>query len=97
MAILISFCLLILGGINWLSIGMLQYDLVAGIFGTQSNIFSRIIYVIIGSAAVFLTYIAIAKKGNLSLHSCKCKNKEKSADDDEAEIIKPDAKAPKQK
>lgn len=98
MAVLISFCLLVLGGINWLSIGMLQYDLVAGIFGTQSNIFSRIIYVIIGAAAVFLTYIAIAKKGNMSLHCCKCKSKpEPKEADDEEDIVKPEPKAPKQK
>ena len=98
MAILISFCLLVLGGINWLSIGMLQYDLIAGIFGTQSNIFSRIIYVIIGAATVFLTYIAIAKKGNTCLHCCKCKNKPNPIEDDEEkEIVKPEPKAPKQK
>lgn len=98
MAILISFCLLVLGGINWLSIGMLQYDLIAGIFGTQSNIFSRIIYVIIGAATVFLTYIAIAKKGNICLHCCKCKNKPSPIEDaEEKEIVKPEPKAPKQK
>lgn len=77
MLTIISFCLLVIGGINWLSIGILQFDLVAGIFGTQSNIFSRIIYVIIGIAAVYLTYIAISKKGDLRIKcNLKCDKNE---------------------
>ena len=76
MLTLISFCLLVVGGINWLSIGILQFDLVAGMFGTQSNIFSRIIYVVIGAAAVLLTYMAISKKGNLKFDFKKQKNQQ---------------------
>ena len=34
---IISFLILILGGLNWLSIGLLQYDFVAGFFGTQRH------------------------------------------------------------
>ena len=37
----IAFILTCLGGLNWLMIGTLQYDFVAGIFGTQANVFSR--------------------------------------------------------
>jgi len=47
---LISFILVIIGSINWLCIGLLQYDFVAGLFGSQSNVFSRIVYAIIGLA-----------------------------------------------
>ena len=60
-----AFILTILGGINWLAIGMLQYDFVAGIFGTQANLFSRIIYTVIGISAVYVTCIIIANKGKL--------------------------------
>lgn len=60
-----AFILTILGGINWLAIGMLQYDFVAGIFGTQANLFSRIIYTAIGISAVYVTCIIIANKGKL--------------------------------
>ena len=76
MLTLISFCLLIIGGINWLSIGILQFDLVAGIFGTQSNIFSRIIYVIIGAAAILLTYMVVSKKGSIKFDFKKNKNEQ---------------------
>ncbi|MBQ3502581.1 MAG: DUF378 domain-containing protein [Clostridia bacterium] len=63
---IITFILTILGGINWLAIGMLQYDFVAGIFGTQANLFSRIIYTLIGLSAVYLTCTMIANKGKLT-------------------------------
>ena len=76
MLTLISFCLLIIGGINWLSIGILQFDLVAGIFGTQSNIFSRIIYVIIGAAAILLTYMVVSKKSSIKFDFKKNKNEQ---------------------
>ena len=62
---IVAFILTILGGLNWLGIGMLQYDFVAGIFGTQANIFSRLIYAIIGIASVYTLFIAIAKKGKI--------------------------------
>lgn len=35
---LICLGLLLIGGINWLSIGFLQYDFVAGLFGSQASI-----------------------------------------------------------
>lgn len=60
-----AFILTILGGLNWLAIGMLQYDFVAGIFGTQANIFSRLIYAIIGIASVYTLFLAIANKGRI--------------------------------
>lgn len=66
---IIAFILTILGGLNWLTIGMLQYDFVAGMFGTQANIFSRIIYTLIGVSAVYLTCVMIANKGKLSPRS----------------------------
>ncbi|MBQ7880243.1 MAG: DUF378 domain-containing protein [Clostridia bacterium] len=63
---IIAFILTILGGINWLAIGMLQYDFVAGIFGTQANLFSRIVYTLVGISAIYLTCVIIANKGKLT-------------------------------
>ncbi|MGN1208322.1 MAG: DUF378 domain-containing protein, partial [Christensenellales bacterium] len=55
---LVFFCFLItiIGSLNWLCIGFFQFDFVAGLFGTQSSIFSRFVYIIIGICAIFLTY-----------------------------------------
>ena len=66
---LISFILLLIGGINWFSIGVFQYDFVAAIFGFQAAIGSRIIYIIVGIATLYMIYVALASKGKIGLCS----------------------------
>ena len=51
---LFAFILTCVGGLNWLMIGALQYDFVAGVFGTQANIFSSLIYVVIGICSIYI-------------------------------------------
>ena len=63
---IVAFIITIVGGINWLAIGMLQYDFVAGIFGTQANLFSRIIYTVVGISSIYITCIIISHKGRLT-------------------------------
>ena len=70
---LIAFILTCLGGLNWLMIGALQYDFIAGIFGTQANVFSRIIYVIIGVASMYILIVTLFSKGRLKLFNYKKK------------------------
>ncbi len=77
---LIAFILTCLGGLNWLMIGALQYDFIAGIFGTQANVFSRIIYVLIGVASMYILIVTIFSKGKLKLFGYK-KKKEKKKDE----------------
>ena len=48
-----SLILTIIGGINWLLVGVFQFDLVAWIFGGQAALISRIIYTVIGAAALW--------------------------------------------
>ena len=49
----ISLVLLIIGGINWGSIGIFGFDIVGWIFGGQGAIVSRIIFTIVGLAALW--------------------------------------------
>ena len=70
---IIAFLLTMLGSINWLLIGLLQYDFVAGIFGYQASVFSRIIYIVIGAASVFLVFKMIKNKGVLPIFSWRNK------------------------
>lgn len=72
---LISFVLVCVGCLNWFSIGILQYDFVAGIFGSQSNIFSRIIYTLVGIASIIVAFNLIKNKGKFII-SFKKKNEE---------------------
>ena len=49
----IALILTIIGGINWGSIGLFQFDIVAWICGGQSAVFARIIYCLVGVAAIW--------------------------------------------
>jgi uncharacterized membrane protein YuzA (DUF378 family) len=54
----ISLVMLIAGGLNWLLVGLFKWDLFGGISGGMDSAFARILYVIIGLAAVFaFTYL----------------------------------------
>ena len=46
----IALILTIIGALNWGSIGLFQFDLVAWLFGGQDNIVSRVIYALVGLA-----------------------------------------------
>lgn len=71
----VSFILVLVGCLNWLSIGILQFDFVAGIFGSQANLFSRVVYVIIGAAAIWLAYAVIKQKGRVYVSTKNNKDK----------------------
>ena len=49
----IALLILIVGGINWGSIGLFQFDIVAWIFGGQAALMSRIIYVAVALCALW--------------------------------------------
>ncbi len=49
----IALILNIIGGLNWGLIGIFKFDLVAWIFGGQDAVLSRIIYTLVGLAAVW--------------------------------------------
>lgn len=49
----IALTLLIVGGLNWLLVGLFRYDLVAAIFGGADSALARLIYVIVGICAIY--------------------------------------------
>ena len=48
----IALILLIIGGLNWGSIGLFGFDAVAWMFGGQGALVSRIIFAVVGLAAL---------------------------------------------
>ena len=60
--------LLIIGGLNWGLVGLFQFDLVAAIFGSQSALLSRVVYILVGISAVYqaLTWKTIQKRWGLA-------------------------------
>ena len=51
----VAMVLLIVGGLNWGLVGLLNFDLVAALFGTQTPL-SRIVYVLVGLSALYSIY-----------------------------------------
>lgn len=49
----IALALAIIGGINWGLVGIFKFDLVAWIFGGQTAILARIIYVVVAISALW--------------------------------------------
>ena len=43
----------IIGALNWGSIGLFQFDLVAWLFGGQDALLSRIVYTLVGLAGLW--------------------------------------------
>ena len=48
-----SLVITIIGAINWLLVGLFQFDLVAFIGGGQAGLISRVIYTVVGIAALW--------------------------------------------
>ena len=49
----IALILVIIGALNWGSIGLFRFDCVAAIFGGQLSVWSRIIYTLVGIAGLW--------------------------------------------
>ena len=49
---MVAFVLLIAGGLNWLLLGVFQWE-IGAIFGGSSALISRAIYVLVGLAAIY--------------------------------------------
>ena len=50
---MVAFLLLVVGGLNWLAVGLLEMDLVARLFGGMSSMLAKAVYVLVGVSAVF--------------------------------------------
>ena len=49
----IALTLLIIGGLNWGSVGLFRFDLVAFACGGSGSMISRVIYTLVGLSAVW--------------------------------------------
>ena len=67
----VSFILLVIGGLNWLIVGIFNRDIGDMLFGGQSAPVSKVIYILVGLAAI---YEVVTHKAN-----CKMCDKKPSA------------------
>lgn len=49
----ISLVLVVIGALNWGSIGLFQFDIVAWLFGGQAAVISRIVYTLVALAGIW--------------------------------------------
>jgi uncharacterized membrane protein YuzA (DUF378 family) len=49
----LALILVIIGALNWLLVGLFQFDLVASLFGGQDALISRLIYTLVGVAGIW--------------------------------------------
>ncbi len=49
----IALTLIIIGAINWGSVGIFKFDIVAALFGGQDAVISRIIFTLVGLAGLW--------------------------------------------
>ncbi len=61
----IAWVLIVVGGLNWGLVGAFQYNLVDSLFGVDSTL-SRVVYVLVGLAAVYSVVAVAAKLGKPS-------------------------------
>jgi len=61
----LSLVLVIVGALNWLLVGLFQFDLVAALFGGQDAVISRIIYTIVGLAGIWSISLLFRDRHNV--------------------------------
>jgi uncharacterized protein len=54
--------LVIIGALNWLLVGLFQFDLVASIFGGQQSLLSRIVYLLVGISGIWCTKMLFSNR-----------------------------------
>ena len=69
-----SLIVTIIGAINWLLVGLFQFDLVAYICGGQSAVLSRIIYTVVGIAGLWCISLLFRERHNEDVQGAHAHN-----------------------
>ena len=67
----LSLILIIIGAINWGSIGLFGFDIVGAIFGGQGALLSRIIFTVVGLAGLWAITLLFKDKVPMDMHDRK--------------------------
>ncbi|MPM67467.1 hypothetical protein SDC9_114390 [bioreactor metagenome] len=59
----LALLLVIVGALNWLLVGLFNFDLVASIFGGQNSFLSRAVYTLVGLAGIWSIGLLFRDKG----------------------------------
>lgn len=61
----VALILAIIGGLNWGSIGIFGYDFVGAMFGGQGSAVSRVIFTLVGLAAIWCVSLLFRERGRV--------------------------------
>lgn len=61
----IALTLAIIGGINWGSIGLFQFDIVSWICGGSDSVLSRIIFTVVGISALWCVSLLVRDRSEV--------------------------------
>lgn len=61
----VALVLVIIGALNWLLVGIFQFDLIAYFFGGQESWVSRVIYSIVGLAGIYAITFLFRERANV--------------------------------
>ncbi|MBE6795208.1 MAG: DUF378 domain-containing protein [Ruminococcaceae bacterium] len=65
----IALILVTIGALNWGSVGLFKFDLVAWLFGGQAALLSRIVYVLVALAGVWCISLLFRENDMVSEHN----------------------------
>lgn len=58
----IALVLVIVGALNWLLVGLFQFDLVASLFGGMDTVLSRAVYTLVGVAGIWCISLLVRNR-----------------------------------
>ncbi len=58
----LALILIIVGALNWLLVGLFEYDLVAAIFGGETAFISKVVYTLVGIAGLYSISLLFREK-----------------------------------
>lgn len=67
----LALILVIVGALNWLLVGLFQFDLVAALFGGQHALVSRIVYTLVGLAGIWSLSLLFRERERAGGHDRK--------------------------
>ena len=63
----LALILSVVGSLNWGLVGLFRFDLVAGLFGGQTALGSRIVYALVGLAGLWCVTLLFRKEDRIGL------------------------------
>lgn len=62
----VALVLVIVGGLNWLLVGLFEYNLVDSLLG-EGSVLAKIVYVLVGLSALWMLWNLLARRSDRSV------------------------------